>query len=73
VSLNPPLVIPKQLREALGLHPGIKINIKLEGDEITLKLIKENIPDRIYGKYWDINLLGDLEKEHRREIKRELD
>ena len=72
ISTKGQIVIPKGVREILGLRPGTKINIEFEGDEIKLRPIKENIPDRLYGKYRGINLLADLEKEHRREVEKEL-
>lgn len=72
MSIKGQIIIPKKIREILGLRSGVKINIKLKGDEITLKPIKGSISDELYGKYQGINLLGDLEKEHCREIKREL-
>jgi len=72
ISTKGQIVIPKGVREILGLRPGTKINIELEGDEIKLRPIKENIPDRLYGKYRGINLLAHLEKEHRREVEKEL-
>ena len=50
ISTKGQIVIPKGVREILGLRPGTKINIELEGDEIKLRPIKENIPDRLYGK-----------------------
>ncbi len=71
VSTKGQIVIPKEVRESLGLRPGAKIDVKLKGDEITLKPMKENISDKLYGKYRGVDLLKDLEKEHYREVKRE--
>jgi len=53
------------------LRPGTKIDVKSKGDEIILKPMRENISDRLYGKYRGVDLLKDLKEEHYREVKRE--
>jgi len=71
VSTKGQIVIPKEVRERFGLRPGTKIDIKLKGNEITLKPMRENVSDRLYGKYRGVDLLKDLKEEHYREVKRE--
>ncbi|MCD6232446.1 AbrB/MazE/SpoVT family DNA-binding domain-containing protein [Candidatus Aerophobetes bacterium] len=71
VSTKGQIVIPKEVREKFGLRPGTKIDVKLKGNEITLKPIRKNISNRLYGKYRGIDLLKDLKEEHYREVKRE--
>ena len=71
VSTKGQIVIPKEVRERFGLRPGTKIDVKLKGNEITLKPMRENVSDRLYGKYRDVDLLKDLKEEHYREVKRE--
>jgi len=71
VSTKGQIVIPKEVRERFGLRPGTKIDVKLKGNEITLKPMRENISDRLYGKYRGVDLLEDLKEEHYREVKRE--
>lgn len=72
ISTKGQIVIPKQIREILGLRPGTKMKMKLDGEEIRLILLKENISEKLYGKYRDVNLLGDLEQEHGKEVQREV-
>jgi len=71
VSTKGQIVIPKEVREKFGLRPGTKIDVKLKGNEITLKPMRENISDVLYGKYRGVDLLKDLKEEHYREVKRE--
>jgi len=71
VSTKGQIVIPKEVRERFGLRPGTKIDVKLKGNEITLKPMRENISDRLYGKYRGVDLLRDLKEEHYTEVKRE--
>jgi len=71
VSTKGQIVIPKEVREKFGLRPGTKIDVKLKGNEITLKPMRENISDGLYGKYRGVDLLKDLKEEHYREVKRE--
>ncbi|RLE10396.1 AbrB/MazE/SpoVT family DNA-binding domain-containing protein [Candidatus Aerophobetes bacterium] len=71
VSTKGQIVIPKEIRESLGLRPGSKIDVKLKENEITLKPVRENMADRLYGKYRGVGLLKDLREEHHRETKRE--
>jgi len=71
VSTKGQIVIPKEVREKFGLRPGTKIDVKLKENEITLKPMRENISDGLYGKYRGVDLLKDLKEEHYREVKRE--
>ena len=72
ISTKGQVVIPKQIREILGLHPGTKMKMISDGEDIKLIPLKENISERLYGKYRGINLLGDLEEERRKETRREI-
>lgn len=72
VSTKGQIVIPKKVREILGLRPGAKVSVRLKGDEITLRPIVENLPDRLFGKYRGLDLLADLQEEHGREVRGEL-
>jgi len=71
ISTKGQIVIPKEVRESLGLRPGTKIDVKLRGNEIALKPVRENIADRLYGKYRGVDFLKDLREERYREAKRE--
>jgi len=70
MSTKGQIVIPKKIREVLGLRPGAKFIIELEGDRVILRPVKENIVNRLYGKYKGLGLLKDLAREHRREAER---
>ena len=72
LSVKGQIVIPKALREALGLRPGDKFVVLLEGDAIILKPIKKNVAATLYGRYKRLDLLSDLEEEHLQEVQKEL-
>lgn len=71
LSTKGQIVIPKSIRETLGLRPGTKMIVELEDGKVILKPVKEGVANRLYGKYKGLDLLRDLEKEHRREIARD--
>lgn len=72
LSVKGQIVIPKAPREALGLRPGDKFIVLVEGDKIVLKPIKGNIAERLYGRYKGLDLLADIEEEHQSEFRRDL-
>lgn len=65
------LVIPKALREALGIGPGTVLKLTLHGRQLILEPVALSLIDRLYGKFTGDDLLTDLEAEHRHEILRE--
>jgi len=71
LSTKGQVVIPKEIREALRLRPGTKFIIELEGDRMILRPVKEDVANRLYGKYKGLGLLEELAKEHRAEVERE--
>jgi AbrB family looped-hinge helix DNA binding protein len=71
LSTKGQLIIPKRIREALGLRPGAKFVVELEGDMVILRPVKGDIARRLYGKYRELDLLEELKEEHLREIERE--
>lgn len=72
LSVKGQIVIPQGLREALGLQPGDKFIVLVEGDAIVLKPMKQRISARLYGRHRGLDLLSDLKGEHRQEVQREL-
>jgi len=64
------LVIPKPMREALGLSSGMRFHVTIEGDKIILSPLASSI-DSLYGKYSGNDFLSELEEEHLSEIKNE--
>lgn len=65
------LVLPKQIRTALGIAPGTILKIARRGRKIFVEPVTTSMIDRLYGKYLGEKLLTDLEAEHRQEIRRE--
>jgi AbrB family looped-hinge helix DNA binding protein len=64
------LVIPKPMRDALGLSSGMRLHVTIEGNKIILSPSPSPI-DSLYGKYSGIDFLSELEEEHLLEIKNE--
>jgi len=65
------VVIPKAVREALGLRAGTRFHIQVVKDKIILEPIEISPVNALYGKYPDVDFLSGLEEEHRREVERE--
>ena len=66
------LVIPKSVRDALGLAVGTRLEVVVQDGKIVLKPLSHKSPiDTLYGKYAQVDLLSDLEAEHKQEIERE--
>ena len=63
------LVIPRSIRQALGLDPGTQFEIQLEGRRIVLEPVEVVPPLKtLYGKYPGTDFLADLEQEHQQEL-----
>jgi len=63
------LVIPKSVREILGLENGAQLNLEFEGNRIVLEPFNEDeIIDLLYGMFSGEDFLSDLEEEHRLEL-----
>lgn len=72
LSTKGQIIIPKRIREALGLRPGAKFIVELEEDKVVLRPVKEDIAQRLYGRYRKSDFLEDLEEEHREEVERDI-
>ena len=59
------VVIPKNLREALGLVPGDEVDFSLDG--YTVRVERVGAPDRLMGSCAGLDLVGALEAERARE------
>ena len=62
------LVIPKAVRQALGLGPGTRFHVRLNEGRIILEPVGVSAIDALHGKYPGADFLSDLETEHRQEI-----
>ncbi len=62
------LVIPKVIRDSLGLEAGTQFYLQVGDGKIVLEPIASSPVEALYGKYTDLDLISDLEAEHRQEI-----
>ena len=65
------LVIPKSIREALGLRRGTRFYVQVDRGKIILEPQTASPADALYGKYADADFLTGLEEEHQQEIRDE--
>ncbi|MDN5347813.1 MAG: Antidote-toxin recognition MazE, bacterial antitoxin [Clostridia bacterium] len=70
LSTKGQVVIPKEIRRALGLRAGTQFRVQLEGEKIVLEKINPNLGSEFYGKYKDVDLLSELREEHKRELRK---
>ena len=66
------VTIPQAIREALGLEPGARFSVSIQDGKIVLVPLASVSVDSLYGKYPGVDLLGDLETEHRQEIEHDV-
>jgi AbrB family looped-hinge helix DNA binding protein len=73
LSAKGQLVIPKAIRQTLGLYPGTQFQIELLEDKIILEPVETlSAVEALYGKYAGSDFLADLETEHQQELKNEI-
>ncbi len=70
ISSKGQLVIPREIRGALHLEPGDRLNIRLEGTRIVLEPEKKNPVEELQGRYSGLDLITLQEEEHRRDAAR---
>ena len=70
VSSKGQIVIPKEIRERLGIKPGTILNVKVEGSRIILEPTSE--PPEIFVELGERSeeILQELRKESEERIKR---
>lgn len=61
------VVIPKEMRAALGLKPGDEVAFRLAEDGVVLQRARPSTSLR--GSFAGLNLLEVLEAEHRAELR----
>ena len=56
------IVIPRRVRESLGLRPGTKLELELFGDEVVLKPVREepNVVDKDGVLVFTGSAIGDM-------------
>jgi len=72
LSVKGQVVIPKRIRELLGLQPGDRLVVRVDGDAIVLKPARKGVAYRLFGRCRDLGLRADLKAEHRAELTRDL-
>ena len=64
------VVLPKAVRDRLGIRPGDEVLVEDDGDEVRIR--RADLPDRLRGMLCDANdplpLTQALEADHRWEI-----
>ena len=65
------VVIPRQVREELGLVPGTRFYVRVDEGSIVLQPVTESLIADLYGKLAGVDLLTELEKEHALEVARD--
>jgi antitoxin PrlF len=63
------LVIPKAVRQALGLRQGTQFHVQLSEGKIILEPMGPSPAEALHGKYPEADFLADLEAEHRQEVR----
>jgi AbrB family looped-hinge helix DNA binding protein len=68
VSSRGQLVLPKEVRDQLGLGEGACVTVRVESDEVILrKAVSENWREW-EGRFKGSDLLGDLARSRRKEF-----
>jgi AbrB family looped-hinge helix DNA binding protein len=62
------VILPKEVRQTLGLQPGARLEVRIEAGAIILQPLKSDVIGNLYGVFPDDDFLTDLEAEHRQEI-----
>ncbi len=62
------VVIPRPVREALGLKRGIRFDVRIDEGKIILEPLIVSPAETLYGKYAGADFLTGLEEEHRQEV-----
>jgi len=65
------LVIPRSIRESLHLKNGDQFQARVVDGKIILEPVIKDLVQQLHGKYAGVNMLKELEEEHKREIENE--
>lgn len=65
------IVIPKAVREAMGIKPGTRLRVITSEGKIILQPLPGSPIDRLHGKFGGEDFLTELEAEHREEVRHE--
>ena len=65
------VVVPKAIRDQLGLEPGHEVEVELDGEEIRVRRAARRAPGDFRGVWKSSGALSRWEEEKRREIELE--
>lgn len=65
------VVIPKVIRDAVGVKQGTRFKVEVDQGRILLTPIPQVTPDDLYGCEKSFDLTADLEADHLAEIQKE--
>ena len=68
VSSRGQIALPKAVRDQLGLTEGMRLTVKVEGEEVILRKAPEGNWRQWDGRFRGSNLLADLAAERGREL-----
>jgi AbrB family looped-hinge helix DNA binding protein len=66
LSTKGQLVIPAEIRTKLGIHPGTRIAVILEGNRIVLRPVSEQLIDETMGIFAGGTSMADELQQERR-------
>jgi AbrB family looped-hinge helix DNA binding protein len=69
VSSRGQLVLPKEVRDQLGLHEGACVTVRVEGNEVILRKAVTGNWTEWEGRFEGSDLLGDLARSRRKELR----
>ena len=62
------VVLPKEVRDKLGIGPGATLRVVVSGGKIEIEPLSKKLIDRLYGRFSGSKLVQSLENDHAREI-----
>jgi AbrB family looped-hinge helix DNA binding protein len=68
LSTRGQLALPKPVRDQLDLTEGVRLSVRVRGDEIVLRKLDSEAWKRWSGRFKGSPLLHDLARERRREL-----
>lgn len=71
VSTKGQVVIPKVVRDGLGLKVGAKLDVAVEDGRIILSPVDLRTSEELYGRFKGSDLLGDLSREREVDLRKE--
>lgn len=68
VSTKGQLVIPAAMRESLGIKPGTRVSVRIEGSRLVLQPVSKELINKLHGiTAGGMSMADELQKERRSE------